>query len=191
MSAYDIDPERIRIALGLSPTPTATSDAADAARLAAILGRSVTADDVRLPTDATLAAVAAVATDWETRELLARMILRCGADSLLIPDADRLPMIRYGDGRRVPMAEADGLTEVRAALHSAPPGALGLAALMVYLGHDDADRRRLAQGTPPETVAEWREQAERAGRWLTWPDAVALGARDALAEYEARRIGVS
>lgn len=190
MSDYDIDPERIRIALGIRP-PASDPDADDAGRLSAILGRPVTGADMRMPTHVTLAAVAAVATDWETRELLARLIFRSGPDALLIPDADRLPMIRYGDGRRVRMAEADGLTEVRAALAAAPAGALGLAALMVCIGHDDTDRRRLAEGTPAETVTEWREQAERAGRWLTWADAVALGAIDALAEVEARRIGAS
>jgi hypothetical protein len=190
MGAYDIDPERIRIALGLRPA-TPAPDADDAARLSAILGHPVDPDAVRLPTDATLAAVAAIATDWETRELLARLILRCGPDALLIPDADRLPMIHDGDGRRVPMAEADGLTEVRAALHSAPPGALGIAALMVCLVHDETDRTRLTQGWPASTITEWRDQAERAGRWLTWADARALGAFDALREYEARRIGTS
>lgn len=190
MSAYDIDPERIRIALGLRPA-TPDPDADDTARLSALLGHPVDSDAVRLPSDATLAAVAAVATDWETRRLLARLILRCGADALLIRDRDRLPMIRYGDGRRVPMAAEDGLTEVRAALHSAPPGALGLAALMVCLAHDETDRTRLAQGWPASTVTEWREQAERSGRWLTWADAEALGAFDALAEAEARRIGTS
>lgn len=190
MSAYDIDPERIRIALGIRP-PESDPDTEDAARLAAILGRPVTADEARRPTDATLTAVAAVATDWETRELLAVLIFRCGPDALLIPDADRLPMVQYGDGRRVPMAEADGLTEVRAALADAPPGALGIAALMVCLVHDETDRTRLAQGWPASTVTEWRDQAERAGRWLTWADARALGAFDALREYDARRIGAS
>jgi len=190
MSRYDIDPERIRIALGIR-TPTPDPDADDADRLAAILGHPVDSDAVRLPTHATLAAVAAVATDWDTRLLLARLILRCGADALLIPEAARLPTIRYGDGRRAPMPEADRLTEVRAALHAAPSGTLGLAALMVWLAHDDTDRKRLSQGWPASTVTEWREQAERSGRWLTWADAEALGASDALAEAEARRIGAS
>jgi hypothetical protein len=190
MSAYDIDPERIRIALGLRP-PTTDPTAEDAERLSAILGHPVAPRHVLLPTHHTLAAVAAVATDWETRELLARLILRCGPDALLIPDAARLPMVQYGDGRRVPMAEADGLTEVRAALADAPTGALGIAALVVCLVHDETDRTRLAQGWPASTVTEWRDQAERAGRWLTWADARALGAFDALREYDARGIGAS